>query len=149
MPHPPANPTYTAFIFDVTYYQGDMLGGTPQHVIDAATGIMTAFPTTIGQFVIGVRAKEFRNGLLVGYTRRDFQLNVVPCPTLVVAALQNPLIVCGSNSVTFQNLSFNAGTYHWDFGVTTSTTDTSNIFSPTFVYPDTGVYTDTNRLFEH
>ena len=62
---------------------------------------------------------------------------------MVVAALQNPLIRCGSNSVTFQNFSFNAGTYHWDFGLTSSTTDTSNLFSPTFVYPDTGVYTVT------
>ncbi|MBK9318959.1 MAG: gliding motility-associated C-terminal domain-containing protein [Bacteroidetes bacterium] len=50
------------------------------------------------------------------------------------------LISCGSNTVTFQNFSFNAGSYHWDFGVTGQTNDTSNIFSPVFTYPDTGVY---------
>lgn len=143
MPQPPASPPYIDVTFTFPYSQGDMLGGTPPLSIDPATGILTAFPTTLGQFVIGVRAKEFRNGILVGYTRRDLQLNVVLCPTLVVAALQNPLINCGSNSVTFQNLSFNAGTYHWDFGVTTSNSDTSILFSPTFVYPDTGVYTVT------
>lgn len=143
MPQPPSNPPYINVIFNPPYSQADMLGGTPALSIDPATGVLTAYPTTIGQFVIGVRAKEFRNGILVGYTRRDFQLNVVPCPTLVVAALQNPLINCGSNSVTFQNLSFNAGSYHWDFGLTTSNSDTSNLFSPTFIYPDTGVYTVT------
>jgi gliding motility-associated-like protein len=143
MPQPPSAPPYANVVFDPPYSQNDMLGGTPPLSIDPATGILTAFPTTIGQFVIGVRAREFRNGILVGYTRRDFQLNVVPCPTLVVAALQNPLIRCGSYSVTFQNLSINAGRYHWDFGVTSSTSDTSNLFSPTFLYPDTGVYTIT------
>ena len=143
IPQPPATPPYVNVTFAFPYSQSDMLGGTPPFSIDPATGLLTAFPTTLGQFVVGVRAKEFRNGILVGYTRRDFQLNVVPCPTLVVAAIQNPLIRCGSNSVTFQNFSFNAGNYHWDFGLTTSTNDTSNAFSPTFVYPDTGVYTVT------
>lgn len=143
MPQPPLSPPYQPITFDPPYSLSDILGGTPPLSIDPATGLITAFPVTLGQFVIGVRAKEFRNGILVGYTRRDFQLNVVPCPTLVIAALQNPIISCGSNSVLFQNLSFNAGTYHWDFGVTTSSTDTSNLFSPTFVYPDTGLYTVT------
>jgi len=143
MPQPPLAPPYQTITFAPPYSQANMVGGTPPLSIDPNTGLLTAFPITLGQFVIGVRAKEFRNGVLVGYTRRDFQLNVVPCPTLVVAALQNPLISCGSNSVTFQNFSFNAGTYHWDFGLTGSSTDTSNLFSPTFVYPDTGVYTVT------
>ncbi len=140
MPQPPLAPPYQTVTFQPPYSQADMLGGTPPLAIDPVTGELTCFPTTIGQFVIGIRAKEFRGGILVGYTRRDFQLNVVPCPSLVVAALQNPLISCGSNTVTFQNFSFNAGSYHWDFGVTGQTNDTSNIFSPVFTYPDTGVY---------
>lgn len=143
MPQPPANPPYSPIVWNTPYGQSDMLGGTPPMSIDPATGLLTCYPTTIGQFVIGVRAKEFRNGVLVGYTRRDFQLNVVPCPSLVVAALQNPQVICGSNTVSFQNLSFNAGSYQWDFGVTGSTADTSNQIAPSFTYPDTGTYTVT------
>lgn len=143
MPQPPNNPPYNPIVWDAPYSQADMLGGTPPMAIDPATGLLTCYPLTIGQFVIGVRAKEFRNGVLIGYTRRDFQLNVVPCPSLVVAALQNPQVVCGSNTVSFQNLSFNAGTFHWDFGVVGSSSDTSNQFSPAFTYPDTGTYTVT------
>lgn len=143
MPQPPLGPPYADVTFQPPYSQNDFLGGTPPLSIDPGTGLLTCFPATIGQFVIGIRAKEFRAGVLVGYTRRDFQLNVVPCPTLVVAALQNPLISCGSNTVLFQNFSFNAGAYHWDFGLTGQSNDTSNLYSPVFTYPDTGVYTVT------
>lgn len=143
MPQPPNAPPYQQVVFNAPYSQTDMLGGIPPMNIDPQSGLLTCFPNTIGQFVIGIRAKEYRGGILVGYIRRDFQLNVVPCPTLVVAALQNPLISCGSNTVTFQNFSFNAGSYLWDFGVPSASNDTSNLFSPVFTYSDTGVYTVT------
>ncbi|MFN5357159.1 MAG: PKD domain-containing protein [Bacteroidota bacterium] len=143
IPQPPNPPPYAPVVFQAPYSQQDMLGGIPPMNIDVNTGLLTAYPNTLGQFVIGIRAKEFRNGILIGYTRRDFQLNVVPCPNLVVAALQNPLISCGSNTVAFQNFSFNAGSYFWDFGVSGINSDTSSAFEPNYTYPDTGVYTVT------
>lgn len=143
MPQPPNNPPYNNVIWNNPYSVNDMIGGTPPLSIDPQTGLLTAMPMTIGQFVIGIIAIEYRGGVAVGYSRRDFQLNVVPCPTLVVAAIQNPLISCGSNTVLFQNLSFNAGTYIWDFGVQGSTTDVSTQTTPSFTYPDTGQYTVT------
>ncbi len=149
MPQPPLSPPYQTVVFQPPYSLNDMLGGIPPLSIDPLTGQLSCYPLTLGQFVIGIRAKEFRNGILVGYTRRDFQLNVVPCPSLVVAALQNPLISCGSNTVMFQNFSFNAGSYVWDFGVTGQSNDTSTAFSPSFTYPDTGVYTVTLIAFSN
>lgn len=143
MPQPPFNPPYNSINWNPPYSVNNMIGGTPPMSIDPQTGLITAMPMTLGQFVIGVIAIEYRGGVAVGYTRRDFQLNVVPCPTLVVAALQNPLIRCGSNTVSFQNLSFNAGTYAWDFGVPGISTDVSNQISPSYTYPDTGQYTVT------
>lgn len=142
-PQPPNTPPYDPVFFQPPYSLGNMLGGNPQLSIDPFTGLLTCTPNTVGQFVIGVCAREFRGGILVGYTRRDFQLNVVPCPSLVVAALQNPILSCGSNSVLFENLSFNAGTYLWNFGVAGSSTDTSTQIEPVFTYPDTGTYTVT------
>ncbi len=143
MPQPPLAPPYQQVVFQPPYSLSNVLGANSNLSIDPVTGELTAFPTIVGQFVIGVRAKEFRGGILTGYTLRDFQLNVVPCPTLVVAALQNPLLVCGSNTVSFQNNSFNAGGYSWNFGVSSTISDTSNAFAPTFTYPDTGTYTVT------
>lgn len=137
-PQPPNAPPYADVIFKAPYNLGNLLGGTPLQ-IDPVTGLLTAIPATIGQFVVGICAREFRNGIYVGVTKRDFQLNVVPCPTLIVAALQYPLITCGSNAVQFVNQSYNAGSYLWDFGLP-GNTDTSTAFSPSFTYPDTGSY---------
>ncbi len=145
-PVPPAPPPYNNVIFVPPYGVNNMLNGTPgiqPLSIDSITGLLTATPNTYGQFVIGVCAKEYRNNIYLGETRRDYQLNVVPCPSLVVAAFLNPITSCGSNTVSFQNGSFGAGAFHWDFGVPGATDDTSNAVNPVFTYPDTGTYTVT------
>jgi PKD repeat protein len=48
-----------------------------------------------------------------------------------------------SLKVDFANTSSNAVSYMWDFGVTSSTTDTSSAVSPSFTYPANGKYTVT------
>jgi len=142
-PQPPNPPPYNDVTFIPPYNVNDMLGGIPLQV-DKFTGKLTCTPNSIGQYVVGVCAREFkRNGTYISTTRRDFQLNVVPCPSYVVAAIQNPLINCKTNTVTFANFSLNAGSYLWNFGDTTTLADTSVAFSPTYIYPDTGVYTVT------
>ncbi len=143
----PVPPPYVPISWQAPFSLSNVVSANPPFVIDANSGIITATPNLQGQYVLAVCAKEFRNGIYLSTTRRDFQLNVVPCPTLVVAAIQNPLIVCGSNTVTFQNFSINASSYDWDFGVVGSLADTSHLFSPTFTYPDTGSYLVT--LFAH
>ncbi|PBQ33749.1 hypothetical protein CNR22_18835 [Sphingobacteriaceae bacterium] len=79
-------PTYTnnvAFFPQVVYQSGyttnNPLGATPFN-LNSATGILTGTPTTIGQFVVGVRVKEYRNGVYISQTLRDFQFNVLNCP---------------------------------------------------------------------
>jgi PKD repeat protein len=61
------------------------------------------------------------------------------------AATANFTAPATSNSlkVDFANTSSNAVSYMWDFGVTTSTTDTSSAASPSFTYPANGKYTVT------
>jgi PKD repeat protein len=51
-----------------------------------------------------------------------------------------------SRDYIFNNTTNTKGfttTYSWDFGVTTSTTDTSSSFNPTFTFPANGFYTVT------
>lgn len=133
-------PPYNQVTYQNPFNLGNLLGGTPL-TIDAFTGELTATPNTIGQFVIGICCKEYRNGVLLSTTRRDYQLNVVACPSLVVAALQTPVLTCGSNTVQFSNNSFGASSYLWNFGDTTTTADTSISLNPSYTYPDTGTYT--------
>lgn len=138
-PHPPFNPPYSTVTWQFPFSLANLLGGIPM-AIDPQTGVLTCTPNTVGQFVYGVCVREYRNNILLSRTRRDFQANVVPCPSLVVAALQTPIISCGSNAITFQNSSFGASTYFWNFGDPTQTNDTSHAVNPTYVYPDTGFY---------
>jgi len=133
-------PPFTTVIYQPPFNTANLLGGVPL-TINPQTGLLTATPNTIGQFVIGICVNEYRNGVFLSKTRRDYQLNVVACPTLVVAALQTPVLTCGSNTVQFTNNSFGASTYLWNFGDPTTTADVSTAFSPAYTYPDTGTYT--------
>lgn len=67
----------------VTYVGGynslNPLGAGP-FSINSSTGLLTGTPGTLGQFVVGVMVKEYRNGVYIGKTIRDFQFNVVNCP---------------------------------------------------------------------
>jgi gliding motility-associated-like protein len=139
MPQPPYNPPYPLINWQSPYNAANMMGGTPL-TIDPQTGELTAIPNTLGQFVVGMRVKEYRNGVFISQTQRDFQFNVVDCPNYIVSAAQVPNVICGLNSVTFTNNSTGASSYFWDFGDNTITTDTSSQVSPVYTYPDTGLY---------
>lgn len=51
------------------------------------------------------------------------------------------VIICDSLNVDFVDESIGAQRWHWNFGDLTSLADTSTIQNPSYVYPDTGVYT--------
>lgn len=130
------------------------LNASPALSIDAQTGMLTGSPTRTGQFVVGVCVQEFRNGVFVGETKRDFQFNVTLCSTDVEAKI--PVVdttgagatgtagvymyQCQGFFVQFINQSRNGTYYHWDFGDLTSTADTSLLYQPSYTYPDSGVY---------
>lgn len=138
-PQPPNNPPYATVQFITPYSTANMLGGVP-FTINAQTGQVTATPNTLGYFVIGVRCKEYRNGVFISETKRDFQLIVKDCPKLIVASATVPSVICASNTVSFTNQSIGAGTYAWNFGDLTTLNDTSTLFSPAYTYPGTGSY---------
>ncbi len=139
-PQPPLNPPYLNINWQNPYSLANLLGGVAMH-IDSLTGWLTCTPNTIGQFVYGVCVSEYRNGVYLGDTRRDYQVNVVACELETVASIQSPLIACGTDVALFQNNSHGAiRSYHWDFGVNALSNDTSNLTSPIYTYPDTGIY---------
>lgn len=142
MPQPPNSPPYSTVIFEPPFSLSNVFGGTPL-VINPQTGLLQATPASTGQFVYGIRVKEFRNGVYIGETVRDFQVNVVPCLRITVASIFSPTIVCGSLTAEFSNTSYNAATYIWNFGDPGSSNDTSSLRDPNYTYPDTGDYTAT------
>jgi hypothetical protein len=62
--------------------------GSPALGINARTGRLTVRPRDLGLFVFGVRCSEYRGGVKIGETRRDFQLYVLNCPTNGAPSLQ-------------------------------------------------------------
>lgn len=138
-PSPPNNPPYQPVVFQPPYSMNDFMGGVPM-TIDYSSGLLKATPNMTGQFVYGIVVKEYRNGIYIGETFRDFQVNVVPCPTITVASIFSPTIACGSLQADFVNTSAGAATYFWDFGDPLRSDDTSSLENPSWVYPDTGEY---------
>lgn len=51
--------------------------------------------------------------------------------------------VCMNSPTVFTDQSQPSSGWHWDFGVTSLTNDTSNLQNPTFTYPSPGTYTVT------
>jgi gliding motility-associated-like protein len=154
-PSPGPRPApYTPLTFLAPYTATDPLGSSPPPAvaltIDPATGVLTGTPPTLGQFTVGICVHEFRGGIELSSTMRDFQFNVVNCPfptSNIPSSAIDPLTGvgtfstnCDNYTVRFTNSSSGATRYHWDFGVASLTTDTSNLTNPTYVYTDTGTY---------
>jgi gliding motility-associated-like protein len=126
-------------------YSGSYSGSSPlgsDVTIDPVTGLISGkAPATTGEYVIAVYVSEWRNGIMINSTRKELQINVANC-SLSAAALRLSYINCDNYVFTFQNeaTASNINAYLWDFGVTTSTKDTSTQATPTYTYADTGTY---------
>ena len=138
-PQPPASPPYDPVVYSGNFGLNNLLGGPNPLTIDPNTGLLTGIPNAIGQFVVGVCVEEYRNGVLISETRRDFQYNVGVCG-IVEAVIGNASTICDDLTANFINSSTNATTFQWDFGDPTTTNDVSSEFEPSYTYPDTGRY---------
>jgi gliding motility-associated-like protein len=145
LPIPTNPPPYFPLAFSPPYTLNNVMGGVPLS-INPQTGTLTVTPNTQGQFVVGVQVSEFRNGIFLGATKRDVQFNVVNCPNLIISEIVIPtpslqaIVVCGSNTVQFNNNSFGAVNYKWNFGDPSTLADTSTAFQPSYTYPGPGTY---------
>ncbi|GGH78840.1 gliding motility-associated-like protein [Filimonas zeae] len=140
-PNPPSNPPYSSVTYDGGFTGTAPLGDNV--VIDPITGIISGrAPSRTGDYVVAVVASEYRKGVLIGQTRKEIHVTVANCS--VSGAVLNPeYISCNSFTNNFFNesTSTNITAYMWDFGVPNTTTDVSTEPTPSFTYPDTGVYT--------
>jgi gliding motility-associated-like protein len=122
------------------YSVGNEMGGNPILEIDPETGWLTVTPNFAGQYVVGIKVLEYRKGVLIGETKRDYQFNVSNCQFDVVSAFYTPKVNCVDKKIMITNQSVGAVKYRWDFGDTKRTDDTSNSSVPTYNYAQTGIY---------
>lgn len=134
------HPPFSKVVFQSGYTYDRAINSNPLASINSKTGLLKITPTFSGQFVVGIIVKEYRNGVLIGFTQRDYQFNVQECVFETTSAFVSPDINC-DREVFFTNNSNNAKSYFWDFGDTSTFSDTSNSASGYYKYPKSGVYT--------
>jgi gliding motility-associated-like protein len=112
--------------------------------IDSLTGLISGICDTTGEFVITVYAHEWRNGVLINSTKKEMQIKVGDCSTVIVR-LDSVYLNCKDYTIQLENKSTasNINYYLWDFGVPGMITDSSTRATPSFTYNDTGTYTIT------
>lgn len=153
IPAPPTAPPYTNVTWEPGYSVTNMIDAAPALAVDASIGTVTLTPTLQGSYVVGLRVREWRNGVQLSEVIRDVRFDVVICQDVVTAELtsQADLIAggfpntgrCDGLTVTMENQSQGGIDYHWDFGVPGTNSDTSDLAEPTFTYPQAGIYTVT------
>ncbi len=138
-PNPPDPPPYGGVPYAPPFNASAPMGTGV--TINPNTGLLSGVAPPAGIYVVTVCVTEIRNGVPIATQRKDLQIKVGACD--IARALLNPkYITCDGFTMSFQNLSTSnlINTYFWDFGVTSATDDTSTLATPTFTYPDTGVY---------
>jgi len=138
-PNPPGPPPYASvpYGFGFTYQRPMGIDVT----VDSKTGLLSGIAPSAGIYVVTVAAYETRAGEVIAVHRKDLQIKVAAC-SIASADLQPEFITCDGFTLNFFNRTSSPliKTYYWDFGVTTMTSDTSNLKTPVFTFPDTGVY---------
>jgi gliding motility-associated-like protein len=136
----PPPPPYNVVPYGNGYSASSPLG--PGVTINSATGIISGIAPGAGSYVITVCVNEWRNGHIINTHRKDFILKIGDCD-FVAAQLPLSAVFCDDFNVSFANQTPTSLIYawHWDFGISSALNDTSNIETPSFTYPDTGIYT--------
>lgn len=141
IPIGPPYPPYDMVEWKNPYNLENKLGGDDPLRIDPETGLLSGTPPTVGQFLVGVEVLEYRDGELIGFTRRDFQYNVRVCsepPTADFIANEGE---CRGPVVEFENLTISAENYRWNFNYPSDDPQfISNEDNPTFTYDEPGIY---------
>ena len=132
-------PPFTLVNYASGYTVSNPVPSSPNLLLDKKTGKLNITPTLTGQFVIGILVKEFRKGKYIGATRRDYQFNIQDCVFETIAAYTTPNVNC-NREVFLTNTSINANAYKWDFGDSSTLSDTSNSNQGYYKYPKPGTY---------
>jgi gliding motility-associated-like protein len=145
-------PPHPGVIFKPPYSWDNPLDGNPRIRINPQTGVIFGTPVNHGQFVVGVRVREYRDGVLIGTIQRDFQFNVTPCVPAVTAQVGNSVqldvklfrvFACGEDTVTFVNNSYDRDKIQsvlWKFDID-GTIVTSEEWNGIIGFPGPGFYT--------
>lgn len=141
-PQPSVPPPPNYFLVDWAGGIGatNPLGPGSVTTINPNTGELFVDANQLGLYVVGIRVNEYRAGVWISSTTRDFLFRVVNCVIQLEAIVPEQTIFCQGFTISFDNQSYGGQMYSWDFGVPGITTDESSQFNPTYTFPDAGIY---------
>ncbi len=144
-PDPASKPPFDRVVWGAGFSENNMMGGSPIS-INSESGQLIAVPNQVGQFLIGVCVREFRDGVLLSEIRRDYEYAVRICGRDPIAGFDpDQFIKCDGLEVEFENfttsnfLPLDSIDFEWIFDYPEGTL-TSNEVAPVVVYPEGGQY---------
>ncbi|MEO6189034.1 MAG: PKD domain-containing protein, partial [Saprospiraceae bacterium] len=140
----PTLPPYDSVILKPAYSINNLLNPNNTGIalkIDPKTGILTGVPNTIGQYLVGVCVTEYRNGVKMSTSTRDFEMNIVVCGIKPLSTFDVASDLCRGLDLTFKNNSKDATSYEWYFDFPNNLNLKSTLENPTFKFPSQGKYT--------
>jgi len=140
IPQPPTKPPYTAIGWDIGYSQNYQVDANPALTINSETGRVNGEPNSPGWYNISVCVKEYRNGILLSKTQRDFIISVENCLSSSGASFDIDYSDCGGVDANFINTSINQNQNYWDFGDLSILSDTSILVNPSYSFGNFGPY---------
>lgn len=153
--NPNPGPVYSWPILPVQYDAGfsvtQPFGAGGYIAIDTLTGLTSYLSPMPGFYVVAVEIKEWRNGVLIGVSRRDLQLIFITCPANPAPVLssttpQTTYTVLVGQQLCF-NISFNDPNGDSVFFNSNGNIFNGALFSPPAVLPATsGIATVTSQF---
>ena len=140
-PQPPSAPPYNNIEWVQGFGPDNLLGGQELQQ-DGQGAMVNGVPGFVGQYLVGLCVEEYRDGVLLSVSHREFQYNVVNCNDEIVADFNVTQSDCGLENVQFENTSQTTDAYTWFFDYPSDDPAfISQEESPTFSYPEAGTYT--------
>ncbi len=133
-------------VFAPGYNYQQPFGNNGYTYINAFTGYSQYMSPTIGNFVIAVEIKEYRDGNLIGISRRDIQLLITDCPN---TNTYNPEISSAAQTVynieEGEQLCFDV-VFNDNNGDSIFLSTNSSLFDPSIVNPPATINTPVSGL---
>jgi len=113
-PQPAYPPPYADVSWAAGFSLGNLLGSGTPLTIDPQTGIITARPDDVGQYLVGVCVDEYRNGIKISEHRRDFEYNSRLCLDPVIAEVEPFENNCDTLGFSFvRGMNNNGDNWEW------------------------------------
>lgn len=135
------DPPYDLITYNAPYTYDAPVSSVSGLDLDPNTGILTGIIDEIGFFYIGVRVFAVKNGDTIATIERPFRYNISDCNINRSEMELATAVECGNLNVDFNNLSFGADNYEWNFDDPESgDNNTTTLLNPSHTFTSFGTY---------